>query len=812
MKASREWLEEYSDIDVTTTELGDILTMIGQKVETIDEQGKDIENVVVGKILEIKKHEDSDHLLITKVNVGTEILQIVTGAPNIKVGDIVPIAKDGAKLPGGKEIKNGMLRGVESSGMMCSVGELGIGLDEYPNQIEEGIMILERKNEGIKILPESNLEEKLGENIVDILELREDIIDFEITPNRPDCLSIEGLGRETAIGLEKEFKNPRKDLEKISAEVENKEQIEGITVEVKDDLCYRYIARVVKNIKIGPSPKWLVRRLKACGIRSINNIVDITNYVMLELGQPMHAFDMEKINGKHIEVRKAKKGEKITTLDKEERILDEEDLVIADANKPLAIAGVIGGIDSEVTAETKEIVFESATFYGGAIRKAGKRHGIRTESLARFEKGLSPQNALRAINRAVQLVKMLKIGEEVEGKIDIYNKKQKENNIRLEPEKINNLLGTNISKEDMIKTLEKLEIKVEKDILTPPYFRQDIEQRADIAEEIVRVYGYDKLATTFLSAETTIGVKTKQQKIEDKILTTLQNSGLSEIYTYGFINEKELDKANISEELKKLSICIMNPLNDDYKYMRPTTIPSMLSTILTNINNKNKEAYLFDISRRYQNIGEEIEKGEVPQEEKILTIGMYGENVDFYIVKGYIENILEQIGVMNYDIEKEKENKSYHPGRCANLKVGRDKIVTLGEVHPEVLQNYGIKQRIYIAELNITKVTKYAKEVKKYVEVPKYPAIERDLAIIVNEEIEVGEIEKIITKKAKKLLESIELFDIYRNEKIGENKKSVAYALKFRDKNKTLQDEEINPIIENILAEIKNKLGAELRK
>ena len=811
MKASREWLEEYADIDVETNKLGDILTMIGQKVETIEEVGKDIENVVIGKIIEIKKHEDSDHLLITKVDVGTEKIQIVTGASNIKLGDIIPIAKDGAKLPGGKEIKKGSLRGVESAGMMCSVQELGIEVNEYPNQIEDGIMILERKDE-IKVLPEVNLEEKLGENIVDTLKLREDIIEFEITPNRPDCLGIEGLGRETAVGLSKEFKNPRKNLEEIGKKVENKEEIEGLRVDIKDDLCYRYIARVAKNIKIGPSPKWLVRRLKACGVRSINNIVDITNYVMLELGQPMHAFDLDKIEEKHIEVRKAKKGEKITTLDKEERILDEKDLVIADKQKALAIAGVIGGMDSEVTEETKNIVFESATFYGGAIRNTAKRQGIRTESSTRFEKGLSPENALRAINRAIELVEMLKIGEEVEGKIDIYNKKQEERSIKLEEEKINSLLGTNLTKEEMIKTLESLEIKVEEDIVKPPYFRQDIEGRADLAEEIVRVYGYDKLATTFLTAETTIGIRTKEQKIEDKILETLQNSGMSEIYTYGFINEKELDKAHISEELKNLSICIMNPLNDDYKYMRPTTIPSMLSTILTNINNKNNEAYLFDISRRYQNIGNEIEKGEVPQEEKILTLGMYGKNVDFYRIKGYIENILEQIGVVSYDIEKEKENKSYHPGRCANLKVGNDIIVTLGEVHPEVLQNYGIKQRIYIAELNITKVTKYAKEVKKYKEIAKFPAVERDLAIIVDEEIEVGKIEKTIIKIGKKLLESIELFDIYRDEKIGENKKSIAYALKFRDKNKTLQDEEINPIMEKIVKELKNEYGAELRK
>ena len=814
MKASREWLEEYSDIDVDTIKLGDILTMTGQKVETIDMLGNNIKNVVVGKILEIKKHQDSDHLLITKVDVGTEKLQIVTGAPNIKVGDIVPIAKDGAELPDGTKIKTGMLRGVESCGMMCSVGELGIGVEEFPKQIENGIMILERKDEQIKVLQDIDLEKKLGEDIVEVLDLKEEIIDFEITPNRPDCLSIEGLGREVAVSLGKEFKNPRKDIDKISKDVEDKEEIEGLTVEIQaPDLCYRYIARMVENVKIGPSPKWLVKRLKACGMRSINNIVDITNYVMLEMGQPMHAFDIESIEGKHITVRRAKNGEKITTLDEEERTLDESDLVIADTKKPVAIAGVMGGLNSEIEKDTKTVVFESAVFYGGSVRKTAKKVGLRTESSSRFEKGLSPENALRAVNRAIQLVEILGAGKEIPGKIDKYPTKQKTNKIKLEPEKINSLLGTNITKQEMINILEKLEIKVEDDIAIIPYFRQDIEQMADLAEEVARFYGYDKLDSTLIKAETTLGIKNKEQKIEDKILETLQNSGLSEIYTYGFINEKELDKSNISEELKKVAICLKNPLNDDYKYMRPSTIPSMLSTISTNINKKNKEAKLFDISRRYKNIDGKIEKGEVPEEEKILTIGMYGEDIDFYVLKGIIENILEQISVNRYEIEKEKTNKSYHPGRCANIKIGKDVIATIGEAHPQVLVNYEIDKRIYLAELNITKITKYARNTKKYVEVPKFPPVERDIAITIEEDIEVGQIEKIISKKAKKLLESMELFDVYRDEeKLGKNKKSIAYALKFRDKNKTLQDEEVNKIMEEIIQELKKQVGADLRK
>ena len=800
MKASIEWLKEYSDIDVNPVELGDILTMTGSKVETIDQKGNDIKNVVVGKILEIKKHEDSDHLVITQMDLGTEKVQIVTGADNIKVGDIVPVAKDGSELPGGKKIKKGELRGVESCGMMCSVGELGLDINQYPGQIEHGIMILPKK-----------YEKDLGKDIVDVLDLKEDIIDFEITPNRPDCLSIEGLGRETAVSLGKEFKNPRKNIDELK--VEDKKELEGLKVDIiAPDLCYRYIARIVKNVKIEPSPEWMVKRLNACGMRSINNIVDITNYVMLEMGQPMHAFDINSIEGKHITVRRAKNNEKITTLDEQERILDENDLVIADDKKPVAIAGVMGGLNSEIEKDTETVVFESAVFYGGAVRKTAKKVGLRTESSSRFEKGLSPENVLRAVNRAVELVEMLNAGKAVDGKIDVYPTKQKVNKIKLDVERINNLLGTKISKQDMIDILEKLDIKVENDIVIPPYFRQDIEQLADVAEEVLRFYGYDKLETTLIKADTTLGVRNKEQKIEQKIEDVLVNNGLSEIYTYGFVSEKDLEKANISEELKHTAITIKNPLSDEYKLMRPSTIPSMMQTLATNANKKNQNVKLYDISRSYKNINKEVENGEIPLQENILTLGMYGDNLDFYTLKGLVENVLETVSVNRYDIEKETKNGSYHPGRCANIKVGIDTIATFGEVHPEVLENYGIEKRAYLAELNLTKITKYSRNNKKYVEVPKFPAVERDIAIIVDENIEVGQIEKTITKKAKKILEKAELFDIYRNEKLGENKKSVAYALTFRAKNKTLNDDEVNEVMENVIKELEKSLGAELRK
>ena len=799
MKASLEWLKEYSDIDVDAVKLGDILTLTGTKLETIEQKGNNIKNVVVGKILEIEKHPDADHLVVTKVDVGDEILQIVTGANNIKVGDIVPIAKDGAELPGEVKIKTGKLRGIDSCGMMCSVGELDLDIADYPEQIEHGIMILDKK-----------LEKDLGKDIVEVLQLKEDIFDFEITPNRPDCLSIEGIGRETAISLNKEFKNPRKNIDELK--VEDKKEIEGLKVDIEaPDLCYRYIARIVKNVKIGPSPEWMKRRLKACGVRSINNIVDITNYVMLEMGQPMHAFDINSIEGKHIIVRRAKKGEKITTLDEQERELDENNLVIADEKKAVAIAGVMGGLNSEIENDTETVVFESAVFYGGSVRKTAKKVGLRTEASSRFEKGLSAENALRAVNRAVELVEILGAGEVIEGKIDVYPTKQKINKIKLDADKINQLLGTNISKQEMIDILEKLDIKVENDIATIPYFRMDLEQLADLAEEVVRFYGYDKLETSLIKADTTLGIRNKEQKIEAKIKDILVNNGLSEIYTYGFVSENDLEQSNISEELKKYAITIQNPLSEEYKMMRPSTIPSMMQILALNANKKNQNVRLFDISRNYRNINNEVEKGEVPVQENILTIGMYGENIDFYTLKGLIENVLELSGVNRYEIEKETANASYHPGRCANIKIGIDTVATIGEVHPEVLENYKIEKRAYLAEVNITKLVKYSKSNKKYQEVPKFPAVERDIAIIVDESVEVGQIEKIITKKAKKLLESIKLFDIYRSEKLGESKKSVAYSLIFRDKKKTLSDEEINSVMEAIISELENSLGAELR-
>ena len=813
MKASIEWLKEYSNINVNAKELGDILTMTGSKVETIEEQGGDIQNVVVGKILEIKPHLDSDHMVVTKVDVGNgEVVQIVTGANNIHENDIVPIAKDGSTLPGGVQIKTGKLRGVDSCGMMCSMGELGLDIHNYPNQIENGIMILSsEQNE--KIGKNEELEKSLGKDIKEVLGLNQTIIDFEITPNRPDCLSIEGLGRETAVSLKETFKNPRKNLEEMK--VPDKENIEGLTVSIEaPDLCYRYIARVVKNVKIGPSPDWMVKRLNACGVRSINNIVDITNYVMLELGQPMHAFDINSIDGKHITVRRAKSNEKIITLDDQERNLDETMLVIADEKKPVAIAGVMGGQNSEIEGDTQTVVFESAVFYGGSVRKTAKAVGLRTEASARYEKGLSPENALKVVNRAVELVEQLGAGEAVEGKIDVYPTKQKVNQIPLQVDRINNLLGIKATKEEMIGILEKLEMKVENDTVIPPYFRQDVEQLADVAEEVLRFHGYDKLGTTLINSETTLGGKNKEQTIQDKVAGLLVNLGLSEICTFGFISEKDLEKCNITGENEYLTqaVRIQNPLSEDYTVMKTTSVPTMMQMLQNNNNYKNKDVRLFDISRTYQNKNEAIGKGELPLENNILTIGMYSESEDFYTLKGLVENVLEVAGMARFDVRKEVTNQMYHPGRCANINVGNDVVATIGEANPLLTRNYDISQRILLAEINLDKIAKYARSNKKYAPITKFPAVERDISMLVDESVEVGKIEAIIQKKSKKMLEEAKLFDIYRSEKLGENKKSVAYSLKFRVPDRTLKDEEINGVMTEIIAELEKSLGAELRK
>lgn len=794
MKTSVEWLREYADVNVDVKTLADRLTMTGSKVETIEQKGNNIKNVVVGKILEITKHPDADKLIVTKVDVGTETVQIVTGANNVKVGDIVPIAKDGSELPGDVKIKTGKLRGVESCGMMCAVTELGLDLADYPGQIEHGIMILPK-----------DYEKFLGKDIVEVLNLKEDILDFEITSNRPDCFSIEGLGRETAISLNEEFKNPHKN---VSEDVKTVDSIDGLKVDIEaKDLCYRYIARVIKNVEIKESPEWMKRRLKACGVRAINNIVDITNYVMLELGQPMHAFDIENVAGKHIIVRRAVENEKITTLDEIERTLNNDNLVIADEEKPVAVAGVMGGLNSGITDATKTVVFEAATFNRGSVRLTAKKLGLRTESSSRFEKGLSPEIAVRAIDRAVELAELIGAGKSVDEKIDIYPEKETQKIIPFEPEKVNALLGMDISKEEMIDILTKLGIEVNGEKLVIPYFRVDLERTADIAEEVIRIHGYNTLNSTLINAESTVGAKTKLQKLQDKIKDLLVQKGFSEMYAFSFIGHKDFEKCKLDSTK---AIKITNPLGEEFSLMRTSMMPTVMQSIATNYNKKNKDVALFEMGKTYIDEEGNIAKGEVATETEQIAFALYGKNADFYVVKGIIENILQISNIAKYQLARETEI-SLHPGRSAKILIGKDRIASFGEVHPEVLENYGIDEKVYYAVIDVEKFAKYGKNNKKYTPIPKYPAVERDIALVVDEDIEVGQIESIISKKAKNILEKAELFDVYRSEKLGQNKKSVAYELIFRAPDRTLTDDEIKNTMEVITKELQATLGAELR-
>lgn len=794
MKTSVEWLREYADVNVDVKTLADRLTMTGSKVETIEQKGNNIKNVVVGKILEITKHPDADKLIVTKVDVETEKLQIVTGADNVKVGDIVPIAKDGSELPGGVKIKTGKLRGVESCGMMCAVTELGLDLADYPGQIEHGIMILPK-----------DYEKFLGKDIVEVLNLKEDILDFEITSNRPDCFSIEGLGRETAISLNEEFKNPHKN---VSKDVKTVDSIDGLKVDIEaKDLCYRYIARVIRNVEIKESPEWMKRRLKACGVRAINNIVDITNYVMLELGQPMHAFDIENVTGKHIIVRRAGENEKITTLDETERTLNSDNLVIADEEKPVAVAGVMGGLNSGITNDTKTVVFEAATFNRGSVRLTAKKLGLRTESSSRFEKGLSPEIAARAIDRAVELAELIGAGKSVDEKIDIYPEKEKQKVIPFEPEKVNALLGMNISSEEMVDILTKLGINVKGDKLEIPFFRVDLNLTADIAEEVIRIHGYNTLNSTLINAESTVGAKTKLQKLQDRIKELLVQKGFSEMYAFSFIGHKDFEKCKLDSQK---AIKITNPLGEEFSLMRTSMMPTVMQSISTNYNKKNKDVALFEIGKTYTDENGNIEKGEVATETEQIAFAIYGKNADFYVVKGIIENILEISNIAKYQLAREAE-VNLHPGRSAKILIGKDRIASFGEVHPEVLENYGIGEKVYYAVIDIEKFAKYGKNNKKYTPIPKYPAVERDIALVVDEDVEVGQIENIISKKAKNILERTELFDVYRSDKLGENKKSVAYELIFRAQDRTLTDDEIKNTMEAITKELQTILGAELR-
>ena len=791
MKVPFNWLKDYVDVNIDAKELGDRLTLSGSALEEVITQGDEIKNIVTGKIVEITQHPDADKLKVCQVDIGTETIQIVTAATNMKEQDIVPVALHKSILADGTEIKKGKLRGVVSNGMFCSEEELGIAGDEPVH--------------GLMILP---TDAPLGMDIKEYLNLNKSILDFDITSNRPDCLSMVGMARETAATLGTTYKIPN-----LNYEVKSNENInDKIKVEVRDSLCRRYMARGVKNVKIMPSPGWMQERLLEAGVRPINNIVDITNFVMLEIGEPMHAFDARQIKSGKIVVERAKDDEIFVTLDEIERKLDSSFLCIKDDETSIGLAGIMGGLNSEIQEDTTEVIFEAANFDGTNIRVNSKKLNLRSESSARFEKDIDPNLAEIAINRACELICELGCGEVMEGTIDIYNSKKEEGHITVDSKWINKFLGTEISIEDMKKYLDSLELKTEINgdnlNITIPTFRIDIAIKEDIAEEVARIYGYDKIPTTIYSASTGREPKYKNEILRDLIVDAMVSSGLNQSISYSFISPKVFDKINLPKDSELRNVIkIKNPLGEDYSVMRTTTIHSMMESLGRNYSRNNDYARLFEIGKIYiPNEDETV----IPIENNILTIGMYG-NCDYLDLKGVVENALEKLGLSKVKFTRESDNPSYHPGKTAALMIGNKKVGVLGEVHPDVSENYGVDENCYLAELNLDLLFEYAKTDKKYKALPKFPAVTRDIALLVDDEILVQEIEDTIRRAGGNLVEKVELFDIYKGAQIPEGKKSIAYAIAYRDEKKTLTDNDVNKVHDKILRSLEHKLGATLR-
>lgn len=792
MNLSMRWLKEFVDIDeMTPREFSEAMTMSGSKVESFEIEGDKIKNVVVGKILSIEKHPDADKLVVCLVDVGEDVpLQIVTGAKNLSVNDLVPVAKDNSVLTDGTKIKKGKLRGVKSMGMLCSVAELGVTVNDFPYAIEDGIFVLQEDC-------------KVGDDIRTAIGLNDTKVEFEITSNRPDCFSVIGLAREAAATFDKELKLHTPQVKGGSGDC-----TDMIDVKIEDgDLCKIYSAKIVKNVRVKPSPRWMRERLRAMGVRPINNIVDITNYVMLEYGQPMHAFDLRFIDENKIRVRRAKAGEKITTLDGIERELNENNLVIADANKPVAIAGVMGGEYSGIVDDTTTIVFESANFSGSSVRLTAKSQGMRTDASSRYEKGLDPNACLPALDRACELVEMLDAGDVMDGVI--IDKSFDENErvkISFEPEWINSFLSTDLSDEKMKKILTKIECSFEDNNIIVPTFRPDLEHKADIAEEIARFYGYNNIKSTSISGGAQ-GKYTHRQKYDNTISDTMLAMGLSEILTYSFVSPKYYDKVlmPVDSPLRK-SVTISNPLGEDTSIMRTTALPSMMEILAKNYNNRNPKAFLFEMGREY--IPTEDDK--LPVEKNVLTAGLYGDNIDFFAVKGILEILLDKMCVYNYDIKASGEEFGFHPGRCAVLTINGEKLGVMGEIHPKCTENYGIGTRVYAFNIDVDIMYKNAQTEKSYKPLPKYPAITRDIAVICDEDIPVLTLERAMTSAAGKNLESIKLFDVYQGKQIEKGKKSVAFSLSLRSSTGTLTDEQAASVMKKVMTALE-KAGATLR-
>lgn len=791
MKIPYSWLKDYAEVNVDPHTLGDKLTLSGSALEEVIIQGDNIKNVVTCKIKKIEKHPDADRLSVCQVDIGTEEIQIVTAATNMKEQDIVPVALHKSILADGTEIKKGKMRGVVSNGMFCSEEELGIAGDEPVH--------------GLMILP---ADAPIGMDIKEYLGLNKAILDFEITSNRPDCLSIVGMARETAATLRTSYKMPNFNYEaKCSSNINDE-----LKVEVKDELCRRYMAKGVKNVKVKPSPGWMQERLLEAGVRPINNIVDITNFVMLELGQPMHAFDARQIESKTIVVERALDGEKFTTLDEIERELDSSILMIKDGSKSVAIAGIMGGLNSEIQDDTTEVIFESANFEGTNIRVSSKKLNLRSESSSRFDKDIDPNLAKLAIDRACALICELGCGEVMKGTIDVYNSVKEESSITVDSKWINKFLGTDISKEEMKEALDSLDLKTKlngNDLnITIPTFRIDIAIKEDIAEEVARIYGYDKIPTTIFKVATEREPKYKNDILTDVVIETMIGSGVNQSISYSFVSPKVFDKVNIPADSKLRNVVkIKNPLGEDYSVMRTTTLPSIMESLGRNYSRNNDYVRLFEIGRTY--IPNE-DQTKLPTEKNVLTIGIYGD-CDYLDLKGIVENVIDGLGITKAKYVRESENPSYHPGKTAALMLRNKKVGVFGEIHPDVTESYGIDVDCYVAELDLDVLFEASSTTKTYKPLPKFPAVTRDIALLCDDSILVAEIEETIRKAGGNLVEKVQLFDIYKGAQIPEGKKSIAYAIAYRDEKKTLEDKDIAKVHDKILKALEHKLGAVLR-
>ena len=792
MKLSREWLGEYTTIGAPDKEYCDAMTMSGSKVEGWEVTGSEISRVVVGRVISMERHTNSDHMWVCKIDVGGEReFQIVTGAQNVNIGDLVPVALDGSTLPGGKEIRTGKLRGELSEGMLCSLGELGLEQRDFPYAIEDGIFILEED-----CLP--------GDDIRDVCGLNDSVVEFEITNNRPDCLSVRGLARESACTFHTPLTFAEPTVTAGHGDIHEK-----LSVEIKDaELCPRYTARMVKNIKIAPSPKWMRRRLRASGVRPINNIVDITNYVMLEYGQPMHAFDYACLHDGKIIVRRAEEGESLRTLDGNDHALTPGMLVIADPEGPVALAGVMGGANSEITDETTTIVFESANFLGHSIRKTAIALGMRTDASGRFEKGLDLFATVPAVDRACELVEMLGAGEVFDGTIDVLAKEPETTFIELDDKRINALLGTDIPREFMTDTLTSLGFELNGNTLTVPSWRGDCTMLADIAEECARFWGYDKIEATDIRGAATQGGYSEKTLFVRKLGTACRAMGYTEVMTYSFVSPSSLDKIKVpADSPLRDNYRILNPLGEDTSVMRTTALPSMLGVLSTNLSRRNMEAKLYEMATVYKK-----QPGKVLADERtVLTLGAYGGDVDFFALKGAVEALLCAARTPDVRFTADTETAAFHPGRCAAVWSGDTRLGTLGQIHPDVCAAYGLDGATYCAEIDVVLLHDLEGAEPVYTPLPRFPAITRDIAVVCDAAVPVGELTECIRKAEKNVLRGVKLFDVYTGVGIPEGKKSVAFSLTLRSDDGTLTDDHAEEAVRAVLDALRESFGAVIR-